>query len=57
MLIKIDGNAYIIIGRNFSNNANIQAYAGINDANIHKQSAGFDAKTRFVLSPNDRKQM
>ena len=54
---KIDGNAYIISGRNFGNNANVQAYAGIiNDANYptHSQSAGYDAKTRFVLSSNDQ---
>lgn len=53
---KIDGNAYIVSGRNFGNNANITAFAGIlNNANYptHSQSAGFDAKTRFVLGSND----
>ena len=54
---KINGNAYVISGRNFGNNANIQAFAGIlNNANYptNSQSAGFDAKTRFVIGSNDQ---
>jgi hypothetical protein len=51
-----DANAYIFSGRNFGDNANIKAYAGVlNDANYptNSQSAGFDSKTRFVISSND----
>lgn len=51
-----NANSFIYRGRNFGDNANIDAYAGIyNNANfpIHSQSAGFDAKTRFILGSND----
>ena len=57
---NVNGNTNIFSGRNFGDNANITAYAGIlNNANYptHSQSAGFDAKTRFVLSSNDAADM
>jgi len=53
---NVNGNTNIFSGRNFGDNANITAYAGIlNNANYptHSQSAGFDSKTRFVISSND----
>ena len=53
---NVNGNTNIFSGRNFGDNANITAYAGIlNNANYptNSQSAGFDAKTRFVISSND----
>ena len=53
---NVNANTNIFSGRNFGDNANITAFAGIlNSANYptHSQSAGFDSKTRFVLSSND----
>ena len=53
---NVNGNTNIFSGRNFGDNANITAYAGVlNNANYptNSQSAGFDAKTRFVISSND----
>ena len=53
---NVNANTNIFSGRNFGDNANIQAYAGVlNNANYptNSQSAGFDAKTRFVISSND----
>ena len=51
-----NANSFVYRGRNFGDNANIDAYAGVyNNANypIHSQTAGFDAKTRFVIGSND----
>ena len=51
-----NANTNIFSGRNFGDNANIHAYAGVlNNANYptNSQSAGFDSKTRFVISSND----
>ena len=53
---NVNGNTNIFSGRNFGDNANITAFAGVlNNANYptNSQSAGFDAKTRFVISSND----
>ncbi len=53
---NVNANTNIFSGRNFGDNANITAYAGVlNNANYptNSQSAGFDAKTRFVISSND----
>ena len=51
-----NANSFVYRGRNFGDNANVDAYAGVyNNANypIHSQTAGFDAKTRFVIGSND----
>ena len=51
-----NANSFVYRGRNFSDNANVDAFAGVfNDANypIYSQSAGFDAKTRFVIGSSD----
>ena len=53
---NVNANTHIFSGRNFGDNANVQAFAGIfNNANYptNSQSAGFDAKTRFIISSND----
>ena len=51
-----NANSFVYRGRNFGDNANVDAYAGVyNNSNypIHSQTAGFDAKTRFVIGSND----
>ena len=51
-----NANSFVYRGRNFGNNANVDAFAGVfNNANypIHSQSSGFDAKTRFIIGSND----
>jgi len=52
-----NANSFVYRGRNFGDNANIDAYAGVyNDANypIHSQSKGSDAKTRFIIGSSDQ---
>ena len=51
-----NANSFVYRGRNFGDNANVDAFAGVfNNANfpIHSQSSGFDAKTRFIIGSND----
>ena len=51
-----NANSFVYRGRNFGDNANVDAFAGVfNNANypINSQSAGFDAKTRFVIGSSD----
>ena len=51
-----NANSLVYRGRNFGDNANVDAFAGVfNNANypIHSQSSGFDAKTRFIIGSND----
>ena len=52
-----NANSFVYRGRNFGDNANIDAYAGVyNNANypIYSQSTGSDAKTRFIIGSNDQ---